>query len=243
MSFIERIFGKPTPAAAPAQSAPAASNDPTKNQPPAQTAQSSQTAPNGVVPASASGESPLEKFAALWEPTKTDPNAPAAPQPVSAEQIMEAAGKVDFTKVLSQEDLAKIAAGGDDAIAALSSVLNKSMQTAYGHSALAATKLVEQAVSKAEESFAAKLPTLINQQTSRNALLSDNPAFSNPAVAPIVEIIHQQLVNKFPTATPNEIAAMAKEMMSGAAQVFNPSKTPDPAATAKKEDDWSLYAN
>ena len=245
MSFIERIFGKPAPAPAPAQAAPAASNDPTTNPPPAGTAQSQQTAPNGIVPADASGQSPLEKFGDLWKPVETDPNSPKPPTPVTVEQIMEAAGKVDFAKVLSQEEWAKVAAGGNDAIAALSSVLNKSMQVAYGHSAFAATKLVEQAVSQAEDRFASKLPTLINQQSSKNALLENNPAFSNPAVAPIVDMIHQQLTNKFPAATPKEIADMAKEMMSGAAQVFNPSqKSGEEANKAKAAgEDWSLYAN
>ena len=245
MSWMNKIFGAPTnPAAAPApaQAAAAATNDPAKMQQPAQTAQSDKTAPNGVVPANSTGESPLDKFGTLWEPVKTDPNAPKGPEPVTAEQIMAAAGQVDFTKVLSQEDLAKIAAGGNDAITALSSVLNKTMQTSYGHSALAATKLVEKAVSQAEERFAAKLPTIINQQSSKNALLSDNPAFKNPAVSPIVDLIHNQLTEKFPNATPTEITAMAKEMMAGAAQVFNPA-TPQSQADANKakSEDWSNY--
>lgn len=245
MSWMNKIFSTPTPAPAPAQVAATATNDPTKMQQPAQTAQSQQTAPNGVVPAGSSGESPLDKFKDLWQPVQTDPNAPKPNGPVTAEQIMEAAGKVDFTKVLSQEDLGKIAAGGNDAIAALSSVLNRTMQTSYGHSALAATKLVEQAVSQAEERFAAKLPSLINNQSSKNALLSDNPAFKNPAVSPIVEMIHSQLTEKFPNSTPTEIAQMAKEMMSGAAQVFNPNSTQATASTSKQSqgEDWSTYLN
>ena len=246
MSWMNKIFGAPTnPAAAPApaQSSPVATNDPAKMQQPGQTAQSAQTAPNGVVPANSSGESPLDKFKDLWQPVQTDPNAPKPAGPVTAEQIMEAAGKVDFSKVLAQDDLAKIAAGGQDAVVALTSILNKTMQTSYGHSALAATKLVEQAVSQAEDRFASRLPSLINQQSSKNALLGDNPAFKNPAVSPIVEIIHSQLTEKFPTATPTEIAQMAKEMMAGAAQVFNPNQNQEVASKSKQKqgEDWSSY--
>lgn len=245
MSWMNKIFGTANAAAAPApaQAAATATNDPAKMQQPQQTAQSAQTAPNGVVPANSSGESPLDKFKDVWQPTQTDPNAQKGPQPITAEQIMEAAGKVDFTKVLSQEELAKVAAGGQEAVGALASILNKTMQTSYGHSALAATKLVEQAVSQAEERFAAKLPTIINQQSSKNALLSENPAFKNPAVSPIVEMIHSQLTEKYPNATPNEIAQMAKEMMAGAAQVFNPNATIAAAEKSKQpqSEDWSSY--
>ncbi len=246
MSFMQKLFGTPTnPAAAPApaQAAVTATNDPTKMQQPGQTATSLQTAPNGVVPANSDGQSPLDKFKDIWQPTQTDPNAPKPAGPVTADQIMEAAGKVDFSKVLAQEDLAKIAAGGQDAIVALSNVLNKTMQTSYGHSAFAATKLVEQAVSQAEDRFAARLPSLINQQSSKNALLADNPAFKNPAVSPIVEMIHNQLTERFPTATPNEIAQMAKEMMAGAAQVFNPKQNQVAADKSKQPqgEDWSNY--
>lgn len=245
MSWMNKIFGAPSnPAAAPApaQTGATTPNDPNKMQQPQQTAQSAKTDANGVVPANSSGESPLDKFKDMWQPAQTDPNAPKGPEPVTAEQIMAAAGQVDFTKVLSQDELAKIAAGGNEAITALTSVLNKTMQTSYGHSALAATKLVEKAVSQAEERFASKLPTLINQQSSKNALVSDNPAFKNPAVSPIVDLIHNQLTEKFPNATPAEITAMAKEMMAGAAQVFNPnqSQVADKSKQPQGED-WNSY--
>ena len=246
MSWMNKIFGAPNTAAAPApaQAAATATNDPAKMAQPQQTAQSDKTAPNGVVPAGSNGESPLDKFKDVWQPKQTDPNAPKPAEPITAEQMMAAAGQVDFTKVLNQEDLAKVAAGGQEAVTALANILNKSMQTSYGHSALAATRLVEKAVSQAEERFVSQLPNLINQQSSKNALLSDNPAFKNPAVAPIVEMIHNQLVEKFPNATPDEIKSMAKEMMSGAAQVFNPTtgqtQTADQKAKAAAED-WSTY--
>lgn len=234
MSIMQKLFGAaPIPAAAaaaPNQMAKAADM-------PAQ--QSAQTDPNGVIPA----ESPLDKFSKVWEPAPTDPNAlPPGSGAVTPEQLMEAAGKVDFAKVLDPTALQAIAAGGEGAMQAFVSSMQKISQTVYGHSAYATTKIVEQAVSQAEDRFAAKLPGLINSQSSKNQLLQENAAFNNPAVAPIVQMIHAQIATKYPNASSSEITAMAKEMMQGAATVFNPVA---PISAAKKKEsegeDWSKY--
>ncbi len=242
MSWMERIFNKPAAAPAPAQVATTQTNDPSKMQQHQQTAQTAQTDANGIVPAGSAGQSPIEQLAELWKTAPVDPNAPQAPEPITAEKIMEAAGKVDFTKVISQEDLAKIQAGGAESTSALVNVLNRMAQTSYGHSAFAATKLVEQAVSQAESRFAEKLPTFINSQNTKNTLLQDNPAFANPAVAPFVEMMQQNIAAKFPNATPAEAAKMAKDMMAAAGQVFNPAAPIDPAANKKAQsENWDNY--
>ena len=110
MSIMQRIFG-----AAPV--APDATNQLAKAADiPAQ--QSDQTAANGVIPA----ESPLDKFSKVWEPTVVDPNAPnQQSSAVTPEQLMEAAGKVDFAKVLDPAALQAIAAGGEGAMQAFAS--------------------------------------------------------------------------------------------------------------------------
>lgn len=242
MSLFERIFAKaPAPAPAPV----AATNDPKKNEP-VQTHQTPGMAPNGVVPAGGGEQSPLEQFGKLWETPPVDPNAQSSePAQITPERILEAAGKVDFSKVLSQTDLQAIAGGGEAALNALSTVLNKSMQTSYGHSAVAANKIVEQAIAQAEQRFAAKLPTLINTQASKSEMLTGNKALSNPAVAPLVEMVHKQFVEKYPNATSNEIAALTQDYMKTVAGVFNP-QTPNAgqvAASSKKAaaEDWSEY--
>jgi len=228
---MQKLFG-PAPA-------PAAPNQLSKA-PDLATQQSAQTSPNGVIPA----ESPLEKFSKVWEPAAVDPNAPApGSNAVTPEQLMEAAGKVDFAKILDPAALQAIAAGGEGATQAFVSSMQKMSQAVYGHSAYATTKIVEQAVSQAEDRFAAKLPGLINSQSSKNELLQQNAAFNNPAVAPIVQMIHAQIATKYPNATSNEITAMAKEMMQGAALVFNPAAPPSAAKKKEAEgEDWSMYS-
>lgn len=242
MSLMERIFGARPPQQAPQQGV---TNNPTQNPPPAGTQQSQQTAPNGVVPEGSNnapaGQSPADKFADLWEPAKQDEsNNGAAQQGLTPEKMLEAASKVDFKRVLDQESLAKIAAGGDGAIEALANLLNKTSQTVYGQSTVVAQKLIESEVAKARQEFLDQIPGLVKKQTMRESLLTDNPAFKKPSVAPIVEAIQAQLAQKNPKATAAELNAMAKEYLQIAAQDFAPAppKVVDPT---KEATDWDEY--
>ena len=243
MSLMERIFGnKPQPQ--PQQASP--TNNPAQNPAPSQQPQqSAQTAPNGVVPAGSdqgpTSQSPADKFADLWEPAKQD-ESKTGPQPegLTPEKMLEAAGKVDFKRVLDQESLAKIKAGGDDAVQALAELLNKTAQTVYGQSTVVAHKLIEAEVNKARKEFAEQIPGLVKKQNMRETFLTDNPAFKKPSVAPVVEAIQTQLAQKYPKATSQELNAMAKEYLQAAAADFAPAAPKIDSATAG-DVDWDSY--
>jgi hypothetical protein len=242
MSIMSSLFGaKPTPGPMPTPQQQAVSNNPANNPAPPPPHSSAQTDVNGVVPPEGNKEAPppLDTYKDLWQPTPTDPNAPKPEPGVDPSKLMEAASKVDFSKILDRDTLAKVAAGGEDAVKALAEILNKQSQTVYGQSMVATSRIIEEAVAKAEQKFAAQIPNIIkNQAVSEN--LFSNPAFNNPAVAPVIQAIKSQLVEKYPKATSNEITTMAKEILQGAAQTFSPT----PAATqakGKKEEDWSAY--
>lgn len=245
---FSKIFGGGTPAPAPA--APNPTNNPNTNPAPAAPASSSVTAPNGTVPAGANNQedaSPLAKHKDLWEPPKTEEPKPGEQsQALTPEKMLEAASKVDFRKVLDQESLAKIKAGGDEAVGALADLLNKVGQQSYGQSIVVSQKLVEKAVREAREDFASQLPNLIRRQSAQEALLSENPAFKDPAVAPVVAAIQSQMQVKFPNATASELNEMAREFMRDAAKVLSsdPKALAAAQASAKKkagEDDWDAW--
>lgn len=245
MSAMEKIFGMFGRTASPAPATPAVGNS-MQGQPTQQTAQTPQTAPNGVVPqgsaAAPAPASPLEQFKDVWQPTKTEEGSQPTPLTADPKKIMEAAAKVDFTKILSQEALAKVQAGGEEAVQAMASLLNQTAQAVYGQSTVAASKIVEQALQQAEQKFADRVPSLVNQKAAQAKLLTANKALANPAVAPIVDMIQNQLAAKYPNATSDELADMAKEMMQGAASVFAPSsKQETPEKDKKLEDDWSDF--
>jgi hypothetical protein len=218
-------------------------NNPANNPVPAGTQVSGVTDANGVVPKD-SDASPLVEFKDLWQPTPTDPNAPKnVPQGVSPEKLMEAASKVDFSKVLDQESLAKIAAGGQEAVIALSTLLNKTAQQVYGQSMVVTSRIVDQAVQEATARFAASVPSLVRNQSVNENLFAKNPALQDPAVAPVVQAIQSQLAEKYPKASSLELVAMAERILSGAAEKFAPQKASETKPQGRAEEDWSAYLN
>jgi hypothetical protein len=247
MSFFDKIFGNsPAPQQAAPQQVP--TNNPAQNQPGAQPHQSQATAPNGVVPPegnqAAPTQSPTERFKDLWEPVKVEEGKqPQQSAGLTPEQMLEAASKVDFTRVLDQASLAKIQAGGEEAVQALAGLLNKTAQTVYGQSTVVAQKLVETAVDKARREFTEQLPGLVKRQTAQESLLRENPAFKDPAVAPVVAAIQSQLQTKFPNASSSELAEMAQEYFKSAAGVLSgkPTESPKPAS-GSNDFDWDSWA-
>lgn len=245
MSIMEKVFGAFNKPQAPAPAPAAPTNNPAQNTP------NQQAAPgNGVVPQGSGNppedQSPLAKFQQLWETPPEDPNKKPAHSvtQLDPQEVMKSAAKVDFTKAINPELLQKIQAGGDDAMNALVQAMNSVTQLSYAQSTVAASKLVEQALSQAEERFTSRLPSLINQRTASEALIKQNKQLADPAVAPIVQLVQDQLALKFPSATSQELADMAQEMMSGAAKVFSPAPKETPSKTKKSQDeDWDSWAS
>jgi hypothetical protein len=261
MSIMERIFGAVKPASTPnVPGNPGVPPNPTNNlqtnPPPTGAVQSPSTAPNGVIPNDGSNlpgvipepkkETPEDKFKSLWETPPPEKNeTPPANTPSAQERMLEAAGKVDFSKVIDQEDLAKIAAGGQDAVQALVKTLNKTAQTVYGQSTVVAHKMVERAVEEAEQRFAAQVPGLVKRNSAREGLLGENPAFTNPAIQPLVAAIQTQIMEKNPKASQAEINQATKEYFGMVAGVFSPPKKDGESGTsgkkAKDDVDWDEW--
>lgn len=249
MSIFEKLFGS-----APAQNTPPGVTNP--GQPLAGTAASPQTAPNGVVPAApspapapanapaAAPASPLDGFKDLWQ-TPTNPD-PAENQPIFAnvdpQKLMESARKVDFAKAITPENLQKIQAGGQDAVAAFADSMNTVAQTVFAQSALATTKIVEQALIKQQEQFDARLPTMVKKFSANENLLANNPILSNPAVQPLVGALQEQLVRKNPNASAAEIQQQVSDYFAALGNTFAPKP---PQATgqnkAKDSEDWEKF--
>jgi hypothetical protein len=244
MSVFDRIFGAKTQNVPVPQ--PGVTNNLATNPAPTPPQSSAQTAPNGAVPAGSQNppdKSPEDKFEKLWETPATDPNAPksgADDNALTPEKMLEAAGKVDFKRVLDQDSLRKIAAGGEEAVAAMAELLNKTAQTVYGQSTVVAQKLIEQQVAKARDEFTAQLPSLVKKQNMADSLMTENPAFKKPSVAPVVTAIQNQLAAKYPNATASELNAMAKDYLKAAAEDFNPTPKKEPTATERGVD-WDSW--
>ena len=259
MSMFSNVFGSganaqpnptaPAPAAAPNPGNPAGPG----NIPPAAASTGATTpgaAPNGQIPptdpnAPADPATAFAQFDKLWENAPTDPNAPPSGVfgNVDPKKFMEAAGKIDFSRVVTPEQLQSISAGGEAAQAAFAAALNSVAQGVYAQSAFATTKIVEQALNKSKETFLSELPTHIKKQTVTDSLRAENPIFSNPAVQPIISALEAQMTVKYPNATAPEITQMAKQYVEALGSSFAPKpKALDGGPKNKKgETDWSSF--
>ena len=253
MSLMEKIFGaKQPPASMPNQPAPAQpnpTNNPNLNAPPAQQAATAGTDANGTLPPGAA-KAPDDKYATLWQPATTEEqNAAGATQqqaPVDSQKLMEAAAKVDFSKIVTNDMLAKISGGGEDAAQAFVQAMNLTAQTVYGQSMVVTSKIVEQAVSQAEQRFQDRIPSILRNQGAKQRVFEENPAFSNPAYAPLIEAQVQQLASKYPKATQAELNGMAKEYLQGFATAVSPPKadaSADKGKTGDAGEDWDSYVS
>lgn len=253
MNIFQQLFGG-APVAAPAlanPNAPTGANNP--GQPLPGTANGPGTAPNGVVPSPAPAPeaapnsptpspTPMEGFKDIWNTVPTsgeDPNASIFAN-LDPNKVMESAKKLDFTKAIPQDVLAKIQAGGPEGAMALAQAMNLVGQTGYAQSAIATTKIVEAALKKQAEQFNASLPTLVKKFSANESILAENPLYQNPAIQPLVGALQEQLIRKNPNATTAEIQQQVGDFFKSLATSFAPAPVA-PKTGKGKEEDWSAF--
>lgn len=248
MSMFQNMFngGQATPAPAapaPQQAMPQPGNLPANAPAPADA--NNVNTPSGANPAPADLNNPasgLDEFKDLW----AAPQSSGTPQNnqlfnLDPNKLMEAAGRMDFSKAVSPEQLQAISSGGPDAVQAFATAMNKVAQTVYAQSAMATTKIVEQAINKTKSGFINELPQHIKRQQASDALRTDNPAFNHPAAAPILGALQQQLSVKYPNATATELAGMARSYLENFSNMAVPQKQSTSQQAAPGETDWSQF--
>lgn len=243
MSMFSRIFN-PTPTPAPAPEAPAAV-PPNQGNIPGTPAVTVDATGVPVVPAvPVEDKSPLDPFAKLWDTTPVDPKAPKSPEaykPATAEQIQESVKKADFIGSITPEQLALVTAGGEDATKALMQIVNNVGQQTLAQSTLVSQKLNQQAIESYVKAEVAKLPDAMRQQSAANHLKTENPIFSNPAIKPVMEMVHQQLLGKHPNATDAELTDMTQKWAVGFAADMAPKSVVDTTKATGDDYDWRNY--
>lgn len=164
-------------------------------------------------------ESPVDKFKDLWN----TPSHSADQNPVftlQPEQLNQVASKLNFSQGISQETLAKVAAGGDEAVKALGEVINIMGQNIFKNSAQFTSHITEAGYGAAQQQINKGLPTLVKQQLSTSQLFESNPALRDPAIQPVVKALHSQLTQTYPNASPTEINGMLGDYMTRMSGAF-----------------------
>lgn len=176
-------------------------------------------------------------------PATTDPNPAASskqefddfwnnPEPVenpnqlnfdiTPQQLAEIAGKIDYTQIISPEIRQRIAAGGEDAMAATLEAMNLLGRQTYQHNALATTKLIQKAVQATESNLDQRIAKQVKLLGLSEGVTESNPNLENPAFKPIVDLAKTQILAKYPNASKSELNTMLNRYLNKMGEAFNP---------------------
>lgn len=205
------------PAAPQSQQAPQNTSQAPGQTPPQQQAPATSTPP-------APSADPLDQFKDLWAAPKDGEGAPQNFDPtkmfnIEPEQFQKSVSSINFTNAVTPEQLARITAGGDDAVKANLEVMNTIAQQSFAQAMLGASKLVESALTQADSHLDRRIESRTKQLQVRGSLRDANPALSHPAAAPLVTALEQQFAAKYPQASAAEITKLATDYLANFAQV------------------------
>lgn len=189
-------------------------------------------------------ESPLDQFKDMWSPVANKGAGEPLFANVDPAKLLEAAKKTNFASLITKDQQAAIAQGGTVAVEAFQSAMNNVAQSVFAQSAMATTKIVDQALAKQQELFKSMLPNLVKQHTLADNLRESNPVFNHPSVAPLISAMESQLAAKHPNATSSELTKLAQEYVLGLGQAFNPALKTEAANSnglTTGETDWSKF--
>lgn len=246
-SIMQSLFGTTPAVAAPTPPAnPGPGNTQNNTGPAPGTASSPQTDNNGVVPKTEEAKAPLSDFKEIWQ---NDPKA-TPPETVEAlfanfdpAKVQESAGKVDFSKSITPDVLAKVSKGGEEGTAAFLQALNTVAQSVYGNAAIASVEMMKKALSGAQNVYDKRLTSEVKKIATRDSVLAEDPRLNNSALQPVVEALQSQFILKNPNATPSEIKQQITNYFDEVGIMFAP-KPVEPKGGSKnvrKEEDWSVF--
>lgn len=239
--------GNPTPVAATAVAQPGA--------------EANTMVPNGATPKSdgsmpaipAVGEgdkSPLAEYDKLWS-TPDPKTKPASPSELAINiqtdptKLLEAAKRVDFSKVIPAELAGRMAKGEG---AAILEGMNLVSQASYAQSVGATGAILREALAQQARAFETKvIPEVLRNHEARRTLQADNQLFRDPAVAPLVDMVERQLAQHNPSMSATEISEKAKGYLSGFATDMIKqsgkviSDAPVASTAGRQDTDWSKF--
>jgi hypothetical protein len=191
-------------------------------------------------------ENPMDKFNELWAaPKEGDPVAPSFDPSkmfqIDPAKIQEEVSKINFAGSVTKEQLAAIQAGGDDATAAFAAAMNSVAQQTFAQSMLASAKLVEGAMTQANNTLDARIAQEAKKLNVSSSLRETNPALSHPAAEPLVKAMEAQFAQKHPNASSSELTKMAQEYLATFANVAAGKKDEPTPKGASKEFDFSNF--
>lgn len=187
----------------------------------------------------------LDKFKTLSEPVdpKTLPEQfdPTKLFDMDPAKLRGEVDKLNFAGNASPEDLAAVVAGGEGAVAALQNIMNGVARNIFYNSTVASTRLVEQGITKSMPAVDGRVKSTLREHSVREALSGSDPIFNTPAAQVMLQPLQKGFMEKYPTASPTEIASMAQEYLKDFANKINPPAQTDEQKQLAAEPDWGSY--
>lgn len=141
---------------------------------------------------------------------------------ITPQQLAEIAGKIDYTQIISPEIRQRIAAGGEDAMAATLEAMNLLGRQTYQHNALATTKLIQKAVQASEANLDQRIAKQFKLLGLSEGVIESNPMLENPSFKPVVDLVKNQILIKYPNASKAELNTMLNRRLAQMGEAFNP---------------------
>lgn len=161
-------------------------------------------------------QSPLDKFNELFtiDPNKEKdkPQEPGKFFNVKKEELESTVRGLDFipNDEAGKELLAKVQSGD---MSALPSLLNMVVQNSYLQQTDLSRNLMEMLGSQVMQRMESTLPEKLRSYSSKTELANSNQMFKHAGARPMIEAISSQFQQKFPDASPKEIASMTDEYL------------------------------
>ena len=199
---------------------------------------------------------PVDDFATLWNPT-VDKDGNPIPEQVNSlgsninfnldvGALDKHFSTIDFTKGLDPNLFSAVASGGDNAIAALPQIINHAVRQAVLTSAQSTTKLVQGTVGNADKNITDIVQAEIKKLGLQDTIRS-NPIYSDPAYAPVVDMVQTRVLQKYPNATQADLSKAVDTYFLKLSSAFNPSSGNQPFninSHNRSQDtgtDWTKY--
>lgn len=167
------------------------------------------------------GKSPLDGYKDLWQlskDTKVTPQSLVPTFTMDMTKLQTAAGNLDFTKNLDPETIQGALKGDPQALA---KALNSTAQSGFAHAVAATGTIIKEALQQQSDTFfKTVVPDMFRRERISQGVNDANPAFSDPALAPLVQATERQMAQKYPQASAAEITKHTQDFLSGMASAI-----------------------
>ena len=227
--FKPQTPANPTGAPAPAGSnpTPAAKTDLSAN-PPA-------VGPDGKMPGTdPNNQNPLDVYSKMFDTANNGSDLQAPSFKIDPKVLSDVSSKMDFTRGVNQETLAK-ATSGDTA--ALLDIIKTVGQNSYRAALEHNTALTDSYLTNRGDFDKKSLERGVKSQLTASEL-SSAPNYNHPVVKAELNRIASQFAAANPDASPQEVAKAAQKYIADLQNALNPTAKTE---SSEEEMDWSKY--